>query len=61
MAQFNVRIPKHTEEQIDYLVERKGMTQTQLAILAFDRLYQEEKKRELEDANKRRERQDGQE
>ena len=39
--QFNVRIPEHTAGQLDWLLEKTGMTKTQLQILMIDRLYQE--------------------
>ncbi len=45
---LNVRLPDHTEKQIKVLLERTGMTITQLVIVALDRIYrtEEEKKQE---------------
>jgi len=50
---LNVRLPDHTEKQIKELLERTGMTVTQLVIVAFDRLYhtEEEKKQKREQDN----------
>lgn len=39
--QFNVRIPKSTGKQIEDLVRQTEMTQTQIVILAVDRLHRE--------------------
>ena len=36
--QFNVRLPHGTLEQISTLVETTGLTQTQVVIVAIDRL-----------------------
>lgn len=38
-TQFNVRIPESTEKQLEYLLKKTGMTQTQLVIQAIDRLF----------------------
>lgn len=48
MAQFNVRLPKRTEDQVNFLTNKTGMTQTQLTIIAFDHLYQEYRQEEKE-------------
>ena len=40
MGQLNIRTPKSTESQIDFLIEETGMTQTQIVIQAIDRLTQ---------------------
>lgn len=37
--QFNVRLPRSTQNQIAKLEAKTGMTQTQLMILAIDNLY----------------------
>ncbi len=37
--QFNIRLPKHTEQQIKDLCEWYGMTQTQVILLSIDRLH----------------------
>src|SRR5882762_10728158 len=42
---LNVRLPDHTEKQIKVLLERTGMTMTQLVIVALDRLYHTEEEK----------------
>lgn len=37
--QYNVRLPRSTQDQIAKLEAKTGMTQTQLMILAIDNLY----------------------
>jgi hypothetical protein len=41
-TQYNVRLPEGTAKQIQKLIESTGMTQTQLMIVAIDRMYQQE-------------------
>jgi len=36
--QFNVRLPEYTLEQINAISETRGLTKTQVIILAVDRL-----------------------
>lgn len=49
--QLNVRIPKSTEKQIEELRQWTGMTQTQLVLLAIDRLHQDYKREQGEQGN----------
>ncbi len=43
--QFNIRnLPELTAKQLDELIDKLGMTKTQLVIMAIDRLYQQEVK-----------------
>src|SRR6266699_3407022 len=46
-TQYNVRLPEKTAEQIQKLIEATGMTQTQLMIVAIDRMYQQERLNEM--------------
>src|ERR1700726_463106 len=46
-TQYNVRLPENTFEQIQWLINCTGMTQTQLAIVAFDRMYREERSKRM--------------
>lgn len=39
---MNARLPERTHEQIDWLVERSGMTKSQVLVLAIDRLWSDE-------------------
>ena len=43
---LSVRIPESTDRQIQKLIEVTGMTQTQLVIVAIDRFFTQETKRE---------------
>ena len=42
-TQYNVRLPEKTAEQIQELIDSTGMTQTQLMIVAIDRMFQKER------------------
>jgi predicted DNA-binding protein len=42
-TQYNVRLPEETTTQIQELIEATGMTQTQLMIVAIDRMFQKER------------------
>src|SRR5438552_2652307 len=43
-SQFNARMPTITIQQIEAMVQTLGATQTQIVILAIDRMYREERK-----------------
>lgn len=43
-TQYNVRLPDGTAKQIQKLIEVTGMTQTQLMIVAIDRMSREEER-----------------
>ncbi len=36
--QFNTRIPQITQEQLDQIIDKYGLTKTQVIIMAIDRL-----------------------
>lgn len=40
--QKNYRLPSHTIKQLEALIEKMGATETQIIILAVDRLAQQE-------------------
>jgi hypothetical protein len=49
-TQYNVRLPDVTTKQIQRLIELTGMTQTQLMIVALDRMFQAEEKPNREES-----------
>lgn len=48
--QYNVRLPEHTQRQLAELIQVLGMTQTQILVLAIDRLHEEERRERKEQA-----------
>jgi hypothetical protein len=51
MRQLNTRIPEITEKQLEELRQWTGMTQTQMLIVAIDRLHQEYERKQAEKGN----------
>lgn len=51
LQQKNYRLPSLTIAQLKALVERTGMTETQLIIMALDRLHREEMSKPAEKSN----------
>jgi hypothetical protein len=49
--QFNVRLPAISQEQVKELEAKTGLTQTQLIIMALDRLHNNECRKEQEGRN----------
>jgi hypothetical protein len=54
-TQYNVRLPEKTAEQIQKLIEATGMTQTQLMIVAIDRMFQQERTSKMTNEEMRQE------
>lgn len=46
-TQYNVRLPDATARQIQHLIESTGMTQTQLMIVAIDRMFHQEELKKM--------------
>ena len=54
-TQYNVRLPEGTAKQIEKLIKITGMTQTQLMIVAIDRIYQSYKEKQMMQWNSEKE------
>lgn len=50
--QFNVRLPAISQQQLKELEEKTGLLQTQLIIMALDRLHNEECRKEQNEGRK---------